>query len=444
MRFLCVRHHTDGARDFILGGQSLVEERNHVFFAAAGEGDAEEHFLDPRGRARGLRHVDGLDAELLARIARFLRVRLGLLHDQMDVIAARGVELAQERQHVFARLDVVARHILADVGLDEHRPVGRNFLDECLALLGQRVQPLGGHVGARTGAGDQDLQRNHRHHDGDRARGEMQTQAPRVRGDRPVAASHQDHVQVQHDRRDADEVDDGGQAEDAVRKFIERREGRHVRAQVLRRLAENPEDAFGVHEERAEQRAQDERHRGVGGQSRREHAHRDEHRSHEPVADVVGEHETDVGFAQPEQHDQVRQREQHRARVHTHRREILAEHDFEIGGREREEQLFGSLLALVGPHTHGDGGHEEEQQVREDVVELLQVGQVVQEETVLPERGRGGEKDEQRDENVAGRIREIQAQIAAHDRAHHRPIHVELLHDRPPARAARLSAPVSR
>jgi hypothetical protein len=143
------------------------------------------------------------------------------------------------------------------------------------------------------------------------------------------------------------------------------------------------------------------------------------------------------GLPEPEQHDQVRQREQHRARVHTHRREILAEHDFEIGSRQCEEQLFGSLLALVGPHTHGDGGHEEEQQVREDVVELLQVGQVVQEETVLPERGRGGEKDEQRDEDVAGRIREIQAQIAAHDRAHHRPIHVELLHARPPARAAR-------
>ena len=50
-----------------------------------------------------------------------------------------------------------------------------------------------------------------------------------------------------------------------------------------------------------------------------------------------------------------------------------------------EQQLVGSLPALVGPRAHGDRRDEEQEEVRHVPVELIEVRQVVGEERVLPE-----------------------------------------------------------
>ncbi len=76
----------------------------------------------------------------------------------------------------------------------------------------------------------------------------------------------------------------------------------------------------------------------------------------------------------------MRRRKGQRDAVDGKHRQILAQENFEIRGRQREEQLICPELLLVRPGTHRDGRDQEEQQHRIAVAQLVQVGGVIGEE----------------------------------------------------------------
>ena len=99
--------------------------------------------------------------------------------------------------------------------------------------------------------------------------------------------------------------------------------------------------------------------------------------------------------------------------------EIFPEHDGSFRGWKREEQLVGALFALVGPQSHAQRWHEEEQQVRERLVQLVEIREAVEKESRTPECGGRAQQHEQRDEHVADRITEIPPQVTLGKRADH-------------------------
>ena len=100
-------------------------------------------------------------------------------------------------------------------------------------------------------------------------------------------------------------------------------------------------------------------------------------------------------------------------------RRAFAEHDLQVGRRESEQQFVRPELFLLGPYRHGQGGNEKEQDVGEQSVQLVEVRQVVQEEPLLPKRRGGAQQDEQGQEDVPRRIREVHAEVPPHEGRHH-------------------------
>jgi hypothetical protein len=125
-----------------------------------------------------------------------------------------------------------------------------------------------------------------------------------------------------------------------------------------------PRGLPGEHQRRAAERAEDEGDGGVAGEHRADHADRDEHRAHQPVAEVGREHQAGVGVAEVGEHQHVRQAEQQADGVDPERAEELAEHDLAVADRQRQQQLIGAGAALVGPQAHRDGRDEEHEDRR--------------------------------------------------------------------------------
>src|SRR5262249_23223562 len=73
-------------------------------------------------------------------------------------------------------------------------------------------------------------------------------------------------------------------------------------------------------------------------------------------------------------------------------------------------------LALLRPEPHRHGRHEEEVQPRMEVEERLQVGLAALVEVAEVERERAGQDQEDHDEDVGDRRREVAAQLALEDR----------------------------
>ena len=74
-----------------------------------------------------------------------------------------------------------------------------------------------------------------------------------------------------------------------------------------------------------------------------------------------------------------------------------------VGGRQREQQFVGALPPLVRPDTHRDRRNEDQHDVRQVLVQLVQVRQVGVEEFVRPKRGKRRQQHEQAQEHVARR-----------------------------------------
>ena len=92
--------------------------------------------------------------------------------------------------------------------------------------------------------------------------------------------------------------------------------------------------------------------------------------------------------------------------------QIFAQDHFQAGGRQRQQEFIRSLLFFFRPHSHGQGRNKENQQIGEDPVELVQIGQILQEKTILPEGCGGTQKNEKGDKNVPGWVREVFPKIS--------------------------------
>ena len=89
----------------------------------------------------------------------------------------------------------------------------------------------------------------------------------------------------------------------------------------------------------------------------------------------------------------------------------LPDHNVEIGGRQRQQQFVGALPPLVRPDTHRDRRNEDQHDVGQELVQLIQVGQVGVEELVRPKRGERRQQHEQAQEHVARRVAEIADEV---------------------------------
>lgn len=82
-----------------------------------------------------------------------------------------------------------------------------------------------------------------------------------------------------------------------------------------------------------------------------------------------------------------------------------------------EQELVGSEPSLLGPYRHGERGDEERQKVGEDGVQRVEVREVIEKESVLPEGGGRAQEDEEGDEYVARGVAEIHPKVPLDDRS---------------------------
>ena len=407
--------HADAAHELVLGRQPHVEEADHLLLGAAGERHPEEHLLHLRPRRADVADRPRLDAEGLTRLARRVREGLGVLDEHLDPRARDDVDLLEDADEVRARLHERLGHVRADERLDEDRPIRGKLVEQPPRLAAQRVQLLRRGVDADAPIGHQHACTDQGGRDGDPAHRVVQAHRIAAGAARPVPPAQNQDVQVEKEGPDRREVDDRAQADDPLREVVEVQE----HPERLDRTAQSGGDGrggrAGSHQHRAEQAGRDERDGGVAGQQRREHADRDQRRTDQPVPQVIARHQPEIGGAEIEQHPDVAERQDQRRRVDAEHGQVLAEHDLQIGAREREQQLVRSELLLLRPDPHRESRDEEEQQVGEHPVQLIEVGQVLQEEAILPERRRGAQEDEQGDEDVAAGTAEVHPQIPARE-----------------------------
>ena len=100
------------------------------------------------------------------------------------------------------------------------------------------------------------------------------------------------------------------------------------------------------------------------------------------------------------------QREPERDGIDQHQGQKLAEQNFDICGRQREQQLVGSLSLFVCPRRHRHRRDDEQQQVRECQCELIQVCQVVRKELWIEcgKRGRNHENHNKKVTEQTGKV----------------------------------------
>ena len=123
------------------------------------------------------------------------------------------------------------------------------------------------------------------------------------------------------------------------------------------------------------------------------------------------------GSPTQQQDRQIRdKREQQGDAENRHGRQIFAEHDVEIAGRNGQQQFVGPLSAFVGPNAHRDGRDEDQQDVGKIGVQLVEIRQVRVEELVRPKGRNAAEQHEHANEHVARGIAEVAGEIAAKNR----------------------------
>ena len=86
---------------------------------------------------------------------------------------------------------------------------------------------------------------------------------------------------------------------------------------------------------------------------------------------------------------------------------------------EGEKQFVRALPAFLGPDIHGEGGDEEQQEDGKECIKLIEVGQVVHEESGLPESRYRPQQDEYGDKDVSRGIDEVGKKIPFEHRLDH-------------------------
>ena len=409
------RDHPNGAHQLVFHRQSGIQEGDDEFLGSAVEGDAQEDLIGSSRALPGRGHLPGADVETLLGFTSLRRVPFGFHDPGLQAVPAQSGQLPQQVDQVVSSREVAAGHLRAQVSLNEDRLARIQPLDQSSRVGRERVNPFGGEIDPPSQAVQQQRQSGQGDHQGHPPHQQVGTHGRCLAAAGPVASSQQLHVEIDHGRRKGEEVGHRGKRD-------------HTRGQVLELLVEGEaghqpfgapgqdgacmvdEDGHG-----AEQGAQDEGHGDVVGQEGPDHSQGQQRHSHEPVAQVGGGHQAGVRVAQPSQHQHVGQGKEEGHGVDAGGSQVLPQHDAEVGGRQGQQQLVGAVALLLGPDAHADGGNQKDQQVGEDAVELVQIGQVVGEEPVLPEGRQGAQKDEEGDEDVTGGAAEVAGQLPLAD-----------------------------
>src|SRR5690606_39203791 len=217
-------------------------------------------------------------------------------------------------------------------------------------------------------------------------------------------------------------VDEIAQVDDSLLDGIEMREeaeGRDGVHQRLRRPAlEEVEDQreAAQDEQEADHHADHEGDDLAPGQRRDARADGQEPAGHEQAADVARDDHRVVGIAEVVDGDPDGEGERQRDGAEAPRGQELPEHGIRDGHRQRHEQLDGAGLAFLGPQSHGHGRDQEQVQPGVEAEEGFEVRLPTLVERPQVEREDPGEEQEDDDEDVRYRRREVAVQLALQDR----------------------------
>ncbi len=233
---------------------------------------------------------------------------------------------------------------------------------------------------------------------------------------RPATPSQQHDVRVQRHTGQHHEIQHGVRRDHAACEIAKLLGDAHSLGDPLQAAAGDRARAVEEYEHTAKDAAEQEGDRQVIGQQRRRHRHGQQRGSHQPVADVRRNHQPRIGVPQPCQHHDMTQRKQQRHGVDADGSQVLADHDLPVFRRQREQQIFRTLLLFFRPQRHRNRRDEEYQQVREEAVQLVEVREIGREELFLPEGRHRTQEYKQREEHIPGRRRKIADDLAFHDR----------------------------
>ena len=276
LRSVRAGHHAQAAYQFVLDGQARIEESDDLFLGTAGDGDSREHVRESGPGAPKIRQFAGRDPEPFPGIPGLGRVHLGLLDPHLDPGASRGVQLLEDVHQVRTGLHVGFRYLGTHEGLDEHGTIRVQFAQDLHGLVGKGMEAFGGHVETDARPAQDDVQPDDGHDQRRRAQAVMDPHPVAAGLHGPVAAADKHHVEIQHEARDREVMNQAGEADDAAGEVVEGIEEAQGRDQVPQALADAARDGADEHEGAAEQGAQDEGDGHVRSQQGRQHADGDE------------------------------------------------------------------------------------------------------------------------------------------------------------------------
>jgi hypothetical protein len=143
--------------------------------------------------------------------------------DELDLAPARGGDLLQEADEVRSRLDVGLRNRGAHVGLHEHRAVRIELVEEPPGFGAQRMEPLRSGVRPEAEPADEPEPGDRDHQDRHRADEVMGRHLQALGLPRPVAPAHEEHVEVQEEAADHEEVQKPAEAHHSAAEVLEMR-----------------------------------------------------------------------------------------------------------------------------------------------------------------------------------------------------------------------------
>ncbi len=408
----------DRTHQLVLDRNPPVDERQDHLLQPARERDPQEQVLLREAAADLRGDLARRDVVKLLGADRLFGEPLRVVDAHLDLLAAPLVQLAKHAEHVGPGLHVSLGHGGADERFDLDGPLGFEILEQLDRVGREGAEPFAGHVGADVVVveehdhGDREPRRRNRP-DGVMARHEHAPDASA----HPVAAPDQHHAHVEGHGDDGQEVGDPGEADDAAAEIAELLADAPLLDGLGHVAAGDHVGRRGEDQGHVEHGPEHVGHGQVRGQKGGHRADGQHGQADQPVSDVGSRQQARVGIAQEGQNRVVAdQREGEGHGVNGHAGQIFSDHDVEVACGNRQQQLIGSLPALVGPDGHGHRGDEDQHDEGKDLVELVEVGQVGDEEVVGPERGNRAQQHEHADEDVARRIGKIADEIALEDR----------------------------
>ena len=137
LRAVRTGRHAQAADQLVLHGQPAVQETDHLFLRAAGDGDPGEDVRKPGARALKVGQLPGRDAEPFPGLPGLGRVHFRGLDAHLHPAAAHGVQLLEHVEQARTGLYVGLRHLGTHEGLDEHGTLGVQFRQHPHGLAGE-------------------------------------------------------------------------------------------------------------------------------------------------------------------------------------------------------------------------------------------------------------------------------------------------------------------